>query len=317
MTTDIQAALDSANANLRSLKNQLRLKTKLMDEAHVLIAKLEKRIASLSSTAHPASNVKEEVCSCGVPFEIHNPTSCGWQNANEVIFPNERYSPAAMSDDEKKLRYAARKIGLTSFPQVSLAIVSESPSFKEGVERKQVDEELIGDAFDKGYLRGVQEAEEKYLGKTGGTALNRASYLSRIASLESTPVNKVWDAAIALANNYCVQISDEYNNDDHIEQADAANRCAKLIREEIGNADRYIPNLSTPKEEGQQWISVETPPKECEDVLAVNQFGRIRVADWESFTNKDLNWFQRTFTLWLPISFLPALPAPADKSENE
>jgi hypothetical protein len=39
----------------------------------------------------------------------------------------------------------------------------------------------------------------------------------------------IWQTALTLANNICVQISDRYNADDDIENADASNHCAKSI----------------------------------------------------------------------------------------
>lgn len=53
-------------------------------------------------------------------------------------------------------------------------------------------------------------------------------------------VKGAWDMALTLANNLCVQISDCYNNDDQITEADTANECAKKIRAYIGD---YIPEL--------------------------------------------------------------------------
>jgi hypothetical protein len=49
-----------------------------------------------------------------------------------------------------------------------------------------------------------------------------------------------WDLALTMGNNLCVQISDRYNNDDLITEADTANECAKKVREWIG---QYPPEL--------------------------------------------------------------------------
>lgn len=127
-------------------------------------------------------------------------------------------------------------------------------------------------------------------------AQTNVELLSRIASLESTP-----------------------------KEEELKCNCEVTIDDPFSGLTKNIPTYTSDcpvhgqfaKEEGQQWISVETPPKELEKVLAMNEFRHIRVTDWESFTNRDLNWFQRTFTHWLPISILPPLPsAPTDKNDN-
>jgi hypothetical protein len=41
---------------------------------------------------------------------------------------------------------------------------------------------------------------------------------------------KVWNTAITYANNLCVHISDGYNYDDCLKEANAAAECAKIIR---------------------------------------------------------------------------------------
>lgn len=51
----------------------------------------------------------------------------------------------------------------------------------------------------------------------------------------SEETKKAWDTALTLAHNYCVQVSDNYNGDDKIEEAQAANECAKTIRSLIND----------------------------------------------------------------------------------
>lgn len=54
---------------------------------------------------------------------------------------------------------------------------------------------------------------------------------------------KGWDWAMNFCNNLCVQISDEYNNNDQIEQADAAMECYKKIQANMGYYPPEITNL--------------------------------------------------------------------------
>lgn len=53
------------------------------------------------------------------------------------------------------------------------------------------------------------------------------------------------------------------------------------------------------KAEGE-WISVETPPKENEQVLCYNGYRMIQNS-WMQHTGSDLEWFKRTFTHWMPL----------------
>ncbi len=49
--------------------------------------------------------MEKKLCSCGVPDDIHNPTCCGWDNANVICFEGEESIPAAMSAEEKEIRW--------------------------------------------------------------------------------------------------------------------------------------------------------------------------------------------------------------------
>jgi len=74
-----------------------------------------------------------------------------------------------------------------------------------------------------------------------------AVLLEELCNIQSTPtppgiVEQVWNMAITLANNECMRMSDDYNNDDFTEKATAANDCAKRIRSYIDNP---IPEVAT------------------------------------------------------------------------
>jgi|SRR6476620_832844 len=90
--------------------------------------------------------------------------------------------------------------------------------------------------------------------------------------IEQGDVNlRYWNLAITLANNECVRISDEYNNDDHIEGANAATECAKRIREYINNP---VPELLKGKgEEGITCVFCEMP---CEPVPTKRGWSSVR-----------------------------------------
>lgn len=54
---------------------------------------------------------------------------------------------------------------------------------------------------------------------------------------------EIWDNALTLANNICIQISNRYNDDDEIEKAECANDCAKQIRVGIGQYSEALSSL--------------------------------------------------------------------------
>lgn len=57
---------------------------------------------------------------------------------------------------------------------------------------------------------------------------------------------KGWDSAITVANNLCIQFSDDYNSDDQITEADIANKCAIRIRKLYGDRS-YKPEKLFPE----------------------------------------------------------------------
>lgn len=85
----------------------------------------------------------------------------------------------------------------------------------------------------------------------------------------STEVLRIWNLAMTIANNECVRWSDEFNNGDHIEKADAADRCAKTIRGYIDNIIPEALSSSTQREETKQedqdgvWIGVHDDVNEA------------------------------------------------------
>jgi hypothetical protein len=52
---------------------------------------------------------------------------------------------------------------------------------------------------------------------------------------------QIWNMAITIANNECIRVSDDFNNDDQTEEAHAASECAKRIR---GYIDNPIPEVA-------------------------------------------------------------------------
>lgn len=57
---------------------------------------------------------------------------------------------------------------------------------------------------------------------------------TEILNIKVIAAKKGWDWAMNFCNNLCVQISDDYNNDDQIEQADAAIKCYRKIQANMG-----------------------------------------------------------------------------------
>lgn len=58
------------------------------------------------------------------------------------------------------------------------------------------------------------------------------------------------------------------------------------------------------------WISVDTPPKPKERVLCFPRqypFGMMREADYEEYTNQNLDWFKEVFSHWMPLPSKPIL----------
>lgn len=49
-----------------------------------------------------------------------------------------------------------------------------------------------------------------------------------------------WNAAITVAINTCVRISDDYNNDDFVQEASGANDCAKEIGKLLNQRDEFM-----------------------------------------------------------------------------
>lgn len=73
-------------------------------------------------------------------------------------------------------------------------------------------------------VRGAQEIIEKYqmesAPKEASTSVEEAA-------------KTLWQMALTFCNNICVRESDTYNGDDDIQEATAASKCAKEIRDEI------------------------------------------------------------------------------------
>lgn len=59
--------------------------------------------------------------------------------------------------------------------------------------------------------------------------------------------------------------------------------------------------------EQDKWIDVtpDTLPNEKQDVLGLTEYGRIIHTDYEQFTNKDKEWFLKTFIKWQPLPKTP------------
>jgi hypothetical protein len=67
-------------------------------------------------------------------------------------------------------------------------------------------------------------------GKDMPNTVRAPTQASEPSEQASFPVLEIWRAALTLANNLCVKISDRYNGDDATAEANAAGECARSIR---------------------------------------------------------------------------------------
>ncbi len=65
--------------------------------------------------------------------------------------------------------------------------------------------------------------------------------------LTASECGTIWDAAVTISNNLCIDISNRHNDDDEIVEARIANECAKEIRKGIGKYNEFKPYLSHAK----------------------------------------------------------------------
>jgi hypothetical protein len=93
---------------------------------------------------------------------------------------------------------------------------------------------------------------------------------------------QIWNAALTLANNLCVQISDRYNDDDETTEAHVAGECAKAIR---GWMDDYRPLEDIPEIESGNvsWEDIELEqtcgacPEQYDAYYGTKQVGYLRL----------------------------------------
>jgi hypothetical protein len=98
-------------------------------------------------------------------------------------------------------------------------------------ERNEIETELVEEILQKFQAIGIDTSEWEYKFGDGNFAAEfiQAGIKDHLEKLQDQPGND-WSSAITFANNICVRISDELNNDDEVEKADIATRCAKEIR---------------------------------------------------------------------------------------
>lgn len=90
-------------------------------------------------------------------------------------------------------------------------------------------------------------------------------------------VTQVWNAALTVANNECIRISNSYNADDDTYEAHAASECAKGIRRYIGEVFPEVLAQLTP--EGKSILERSMP---------------VGVQDERRFTESDMVEFAMT-----------------------
>jgi hypothetical protein len=98
---------------------------------------------------------------------------------------------------------------------------------------------------------------------------------------------QIWNAALTLANNLCVQVSDRYNDDDETTKADVAEECAKAVRSYIDDygALEDIPEIQSG---GMSWEDIELEqtcgacPEQYDAFYQGRQVGYLRLR-WGHF----------------------------------
>lgn len=134
--------------------------------------------------------------------------------------------------------------------------------------------------WDEGFHEGVKYAEQ-------WRAKNEAD-APRGQAVASDRERGIWRAAITLANNICVQESDDHNADDQIRECNATAHCAKRIREYVEPEDEMLDELlreahvPPPSPVGEadgmrEWQPIETAPTDETMFLAGWPDGRMAV----------------------------------------
>lgn len=92
--------------------------------------------------------------------------------------------------------------------------------------------------------------------------------------MNKTQSEYAWDLAMTIANNICIQVSDDFNNDDDIKEAHAASECAKRIRGMIGETS-YIQD-QVEKDKNCELISINRGKFRVSRFVTVDFQTRIR-----------------------------------------
>lgn len=108
----------------------------------------------------------ELLCSnCGVPQEIHGSTCCGWMNASPVIFPWEKTIPAAMTDEEKKLRWGCKDYTQEQWQSTTASAAPNPPQEVKPINVTDRGEEQDWQ-FALRKMRDMKKFDDKYNTKT-------------------------------------------------------------------------------------------------------------------------------------------------------